>query len=373
MSATQQMVVVQEEKKEEEMKEQRIVASYAGCVSPLRNKRKTAVICYRVQFGHNKVRRDFTITQFGSEEKAKEAAEQYRRQQSDVLGLTIFHHLCFTKVFEPLRQQLVAGCYDGDGCVRTDRKSIQVSFSQSGPAMDAIPLIIQHFQTMYGGKAYLKEAPKLHRRPAWTLRVRNKGAQILLQHISDHGVVKKPQADLVLPIVRKKVPLHMTPKDEAVTPELIAALKVMKKQYASVPIDLRRLTMPYQAGLFESEGCVTLSESGLVAVISQASCVRLLHSICEVLQAGTVDTECIRLYGSSALAFLKSIAPFLVGKKAQVYLVLANEHLLTPGFLTDEQTKKREELRMTLSDMKHEGAWKDNDELEFALSVYNDL
>ena len=384
-SSTQEEEVVVEEKKtekeeiEEKAKEQRIVAGYGGCVSTkYNNKQKEAVVGYQVTFGEGQKRlpsRFFNVDQFGSQAKAKEAAEQYRRQRSDALGRTVFHHLCFTKVFEPLRQQIVAGCYDGDGCIRvtSDGKRIEVIFSQSGPSMDVPPTIIQLFRETYGGTAYLNKNPELHHRPAWALKIDNRAAQILLEHISAHGIVKKPQADLVLPTVRKMIPLRHTPKDERVTPELAKALKVMKKQYATVHIDPNRLTVPHMAGLFEAEGCVAVYEaSGLSVQIAQKQCVPLLYAIRDRLQAGSVDVDYgyITLYSSAAFAFLKSIAPFLVGKKAQVHLVLANEHLLTRAVLKEKQAKEREVFIKTLSDMKHEGAIDDADELEFTIAVY---
>ena len=89
---------------------------------------------------------------------------------------------------------------------------------------------------------------------------------------------------------------------------------------------------------------------------------RLLHAIRDRLQAGTVNTEAIRLYGSDAFAFLASIAPFLVGERAQMELVLANKHLLALGGLNEKQVKEREAFLKTLSDMKHEGAWSTEDE-----------
>ena len=229
----------------------------------------------------------------------------------------------------PSQIQFVAGFFDGDGSVTCclaggtkDTKTVpRIMFFQS---CTTVPPELVYIQSLYGGSIYASSRKlKSTHRPRWSLYI---GATVdvmrLLRDLATTCVVKLPQVEEALRYMDSD---RQSPKDCRLR------LSQLKSATNDVTIDASRLTDPYLAGLFASEGTVgiyKLSNGGKTFVmtvnIAQGGCIPLLVAIKSVLGCGSHPTNG-HLYLSARIAeqFLLRIQPFVIGQKVpQIKLAL---------------------------------------------------
>lgn len=266
--------------------------------------------------------------------------------------------------------QYDAGFLDGDGSVAfpTPRPKDRWPF----PSVSAVqsynrrePPELRHLQRRFEGSIVATREPTETARRQWRFLGKCSSSEKLLSVISNHGIVKKPQADLALRYLAEDRHRHESAKRlrgddetsqkgspakrayrcgecgspakghtcidaaEQSRPEYYAK-EVMreKRSVHSVPIDSDRLTIPYLAGFFAAEGTVGLQHKKrgyvLRSDISQTSCPRLLFAIREKLGYGSVSGGRLVFGAAASAIFLRSILPYLrrSQKRKQVEVVL---------------------------------------------------
>ncbi|CAE7030805.1 unnamed protein product [Symbiodinium natans] len=136
----------------------------------------------------------------------------------------------------------LAGFFDGDGCVRGHRTSVELSVGQSSSNAAILVLFLKTF----GGAVYVHSKGRGIRRPALRWSITGKAAQQAAARLAEETVVKRRQLELVTcwPVkMQDRIPAMMK----------LVALKSQQ--------DAPRHTCSwaYVAGFFDAEGCIYLS------------------------------------------------------------------------------------------------------------------
>lgn len=142
----------------------------------------------------------FELANYSSKQETYDAAESFRKIQSDNLHLT---YIIFPEIhpyfhLTVAQQQVIAGFLDGDGTVCSSAQ-YRVSAGQSQD--DGVPDIFQHLIQHIPNSVLYKPKPnrkseKSRQEREWG--VLGKNCLPLLHSIALHGIVKAPQARVVL-------------------------------------------------------------------------------------------------------------------------------------------------------------------------------
>lgn len=260
-------------------------------------------------------------------------------------------------------KECVAGFFDGDGSVgiypttsnKTPVPTVKFCQSRSG----GVPPELEFVQRYYGGIIRLKTLDSKARRAAWTLTFSSmSSAMALLEDLEKFTVVKTEQVSRIINYLRSG-------KSDPIGDG--SDLKKLKQEYAKVAIDAERITVPYIAGFFMADGCVSVGTekmpSGTVrpklqARIRKRSCPQLLAAIRGVIGYG-VTTDLGTLFVASGLQgerLLGSMLPHLAGsKRQQAELALAIEKGPgTPFPPTTEQQERNAERAKQIKKLKRQ-------------------
>lgn len=212
--------------------------------------------------------------------------------------------------------QYLAGFLDGDGNIsllsrsrRWLRPAPCVSAAQSYNRRE--PPELRFLQSKFDGGIYRDREATETARCSWRFQAYASSMEKMLSVMADHGIVKRPQAELALDYLA----------GEKIDAEYFAyEISREKSIVESVEIDVDRLTIPYLAGLFVAEGSVGLHLNqcrsyNLASSIRQSSCPRLLHAIKNKLGYGYVSSGQLKFSGKATAKFLESVQPFI--KKSQ--------------------------------------------------------
>jgi hypothetical protein len=293
---------------------------YAGGVSTCGNDKAV-----RGQIIHNKIvkRKYFAFSNYdNSENKAREAAEAWRRETSDKLGLTVQPPPKHDERTKDLCAW-IAGFLDGDGCIRLNgsKNHPEIFFTQS--CNSDIPAAFQKIALYYGGKARkITEGNSVHR-ISWRLAYSDAmDIRALLHDTLPHLQLKLNQA--------KWMHQHINSEDETEQKELSENIKQAKtlESYQSVQIEPDRLSAAYVAGLFDAEGCCKIPKGRTTIRISlsQTSSPTLLEAIwrkCPHYDGKKHNNKVfLELSSTNAYNFLKWIQPFSVQKAAEIKILI---------------------------------------------------
>lgn len=281
-------------------------------------------------------------------------AQKYQMEESDRSGLTrrySFPIPC-TKT-----QEYLSGFFDGDGCISvTSGGGLSVIIGQS--SVDAkSPTILCELQKYFGGTVKMVSDWTPTEKPMYHLQISGALAHRLIEMVSNYGIVKRPQADLVMKSIvteRDSCGFQLKYDDSHA---LCADLKRAKKEYHSISIDISRITVPWIAGFADAEGSVRWANTTRFQW-TQSSCPRLLTCMQRVI-GGTVDKETVAVYGPSAIKWMRKLRPYLIVKKPQIELILAYHKIVEKRKKrgerkrSSEEVEKMKELRSQLALLKH--------------------
>jgi len=174
----------------------------------------------------------------------------------------------------------MVGFIDGDGCLSAlkhvdSRRGGCVSYEflisvGQAHSLKNPPETLKRIQHWYGGR-WSTVASKGQQRQKWYLTIPPTQKQnSLLLEIKKYGIIKAPQAIVMLNVLNGRI-------NKA---EGKQRLHQLKKEYAKVVIDERKLTPAYISGLFDAEGYVGISRGDAAELrLSQKSCPALLNAI----------------------------------------------------------------------------------------------
>jgi hypothetical protein len=285
---------------------------------------------------------------YGSLENARIAAESYQEEYSDKHDLTTMIFAADTK--EELRRYLI-GFGEGDGCIGIDKRGyVNVSVTQAQNS--GVPKVLSLFRTVYGGHIsgpYKRKGKNVRQQYTWNCT----GFSVLpiLKDWIQFGVLKQNQAKLVFDF--------MINNDTSNCKPLWAQLHATKEpeNYREVEIDNSILTIPYLAGLFDAEGCITCSRKTDIHIfITQENSPKLLNSLNQIFcqNLSTVDYRRLYFRGSSIDQCLCEMLPYLVGKAPQALVALQiRKYTLKFGKRHSNEARiELEKLRNQLSALK---------------------
>jgi len=294
-------------------------------------------------------KKHFSAKQFGSKQKAKEEAELYQIQYSELNDLT--ERYCTSTADEAIRRYLI-GFAEGDGCITVDhtgRLKVLVTQVQN----NGTPQILELFQQVYAGKI---SNPRHH--AGW----RNKYEWIcngfaslpVLKDWIQFGTLKRDQANIVFDFMTSNKTSNCVP--------IYLQLKAAKdpNAYLSVEIDDSVITAPYIAGLFDAEGTIGCYVGTTFKIcFAQKNSINLLNSINNFFEdQGHIDYKNGKLSfsGTKAHCVLLYLLPYLIGKKEQTQIGLEIRMYICPhGHTHSKETKERLQfLRERLKMLKHQ-------------------
>lgn len=224
--------------------------------------------------------------------------------------------------------EYIAGFVDGDGMIRVAPPSQR--YPNPSPIVCAFqsfnlqePPELKFLKKHLGGSIYQTSPASEKIRTSWKFFVTEEGLKKALKLVSDHGIIKKPQADVALSYLEAGKPSP-----------IIASQRIseLKKQYSSVDIPSERLTDAYLAGFFAAEGTVGLHRIRegyiLKSAITQTSCPRILEAMKAKLGYGSLSSRGQLIFNPAASAkFLKAIKPFVRKSQKRRQICVAMKYI----------------------------------------------
>lgn len=261
---------------------------------------------------------------------------------------------------QTLDPSYLAGFIDGDGCIYIRKQKaikegtndyFQAGIEISQSRTNILQIIALH----YGGKLYSEKRAKTHR-TEYTLRMAGKSANMLLNDIKEHLVIKHKQATLVEKINRYNNKHNLFDKKL----ELYEKCSSLNKE-KTADIKLERVNEAYIAGLFDAEGYCSIRISnktknykGIKIKITQTSYPEVLSKIKDIITFGRVvkesDGNSYWLLENSANAtkFFTVVKPHIIVKLNQVDILTS----YIKSKPSDRELRKR--LVQALNTEKHE-------------------
>jgi len=209
----------------------------------------------------------------------------------------------------------IVGFLDGDGCLRLvkDKTSATVAIGQAHTE-DEPPATLQRIHRYYGG-SFNKQHGQNGARQKWYLRISQcAGNHTLVRAIANHGVIKAPQAALLIKFFNEgMVNREYTYK----------RLALLKKRYNEITVDASRLTAAYISGLFDAEGCVMIKvDSHCRLQIAQQSSPPMLRAILCKWPGGTIRSSInIEYCGEAGDDLLADLLQHSLGKADQLQIL----------------------------------------------------
>jgi hypothetical protein len=209
-------------------------------------------------------------------------------------------------------KQYLSGFFDGDGCIAIEKQkfgySLRISFLQSNEKI----LDIIKYRYPYLHKTHLTQRDSKSR---IEFKLSGSGKQIepLIDDLIQYTILKYHQLSIAkefLPLIGKK---NCNTEKES----LFFKIKELKRENLYIK-PYERLSIPYIAGLFDAEGCITLGNS-LRVKITQKSDTTILKKIGELYDNyNNISNWSIAFYDNSSYLFLKDMQSFCIYKKQQI-------------------------------------------------------
>jgi hypothetical protein len=321
----------------------------------------------------NKASATFPFARHGGRRKAFDAAHQHRNEYAAKFGLVQTVRLRLRTVDV---RSYFAGFFDGDGCISVSPGTgFCLDTHQSAPyGQTTAPRVLEELQRYYGGTIYAchqTEEEKKTKKPMWMWTVPGQLARRAVQDVAAYGIIKRPQAQLVLEhfahVPKDNAQLKFNRRTVNDLKDQITEMKSLE-QYGKVPIDPARLTVPYIAGLADAEGCLSLGSTTSTRTqemleIAQFSCPPLL----EAIKAKYSEQAYIRRAydahwtvqwrGTGANRMLTVLRPHLIVKRDQAdhvlqYMAERNAHFAQGGTLTDGRKQLDTGAKLALTHLK---------------------
>lgn len=255
-------------------------------------------------------------------------------------------------------KQYLAGFFDGDGSITVEKLklggyTLRIKFCQSN--LDWIKTIQRYYPYLkYGNNSSRNE----NKRIEYELRAAGNQIQPLVEDLLEFSILKYEQL-----LEAKKFFQYINVKNTTEEKEKIYQnLKLLKQNSINKPYN--RLNNIYIAGLFDAEGCISLSANYSLRVgLVQKSDIKILELIGKKYNnTNKINNYSINFYSKDdILLFLSDIKQFCIYKTSQInsaliYLETVNKELP----LTKEDKKIREKCYNELKDLKSIDINKDN-------------
>ena len=191
----------------------------------------------------------------------------------------------------------LAGFIDGDGCIyirkeKATKEGTNDYFQAGVEISQSRTNILQIIALHYGGKIYAYKRAKTYR-TEFTLRLAGNTANILLNDIREHLVIKHKQAELVLEINKLNNKHNLFTEKDKLHKEC-ASLNLNK----TAKLEIERINNAYIAGLFDAEGYCSIRKNtktnrtrGIRIKITQMSYPQILFAIHNKIKFGKVVEE----------------------------------------------------------------------------------
>jgi len=243
-------------------------------------------------------------------------------------------------------KKYISGFFDGDGSITVEKLNgngsecpgftLRVKLFQSNENVLRKIQEVYPFMHLRGGK---RKNNREHQRCQYELRAAGKQIVPLLNDLLTYSILKYEQL-----LEAKKFLQYINVKDTHEQKEFIyKKLKELKIKSTIKPYD--RLSVQYIAGLFDSEGSISIYNKTLRIKITQKSDIHILQKIANMYNnTNKIDNYAISFYGINSLIFLNDIKEYTIYKKLQINAAI--EYIDTLNCeLTDEIIKLREKLK----------------------------
>jgi hypothetical protein len=288
------------------------VVQYAGSTRHHFSRKTGKCQGYEVRVA--RTNRKFRYQKCGNDEATKAAADKFRQYESDRQGLTriLNDSVALGKEVPSDFNQWLAGFFDGDGCIKFQRKGISVSFAQSQE--QGVPQVLEDIKTHYGGSVYKNPHRGAGYLQSWTLQLPVRTLLPFVRGIKPFAIVKLPQLLLAEEHLEKG---HFPTVCECHSHG--SEMKTLTA-YMKVPVDVARVQAPYLAGLLDAEGCI-MRDTVLVA---QKSSPLLLQTIKEKWGGGLgyLDETSYRFPWATAACVMTLLLPYMRHKADQAAVFL---------------------------------------------------
>jgi len=296
----------------------------------------------------------FNYHAYGGVEQAHQVALEYKRQQSDIRGLTERY---YETTLPASKKQFYSSAFDGDGCVQvTNRGQIVVSFSQASGCGQ--PQIIRDVAEDYNGR-FTQQTDKRRPdgRPMYNAVFSDSKVIPLLYDLAQNCVLHEESATVCFESV--------ITFDEVTVPELYEYVKWRHTipYYRSIVIKQERVTVPYAAGLFDTEGNVQPDEKSRYIRVRfyQKKSIPLLEAVNHTLgdtgeichENGSRDEDCLCFTNEAGAEVLQKMLPYLRVKKLQAELGIEFVNLMRRVRQTPEIRDRLAEIRVLCMADKH--------------------
>lgn len=322
--------------------------------------------CCRIFFTKQKktiLSRTFYYAKFGGKEKALLAAGEFRKEESDRLGLTRKIPL---RSYGPLpleKREYISAFLDGDGSYGFYEGNANCFISSICLAQtqeNGKPPILKMIKKLYGGRIS-SGRPTLVNKETGEKKVCRRAHRLLLhsdqidnfaQDMLSCAIIKQYQCEVF--IDRHKY------EDKEYQEFISYELKNLKHEYQEEDFSSEKLTWPYLAGLHDAEGLVKLSTTDLARVdIAQKQCPAILNALQKRFEGSISYIGDVALKwtvsGKRAIEFLEGILPYSIVKKDQIEVVLNYmKKRVEPRYRKDDPERQREfeEVRILLKQLK---------------------
>jgi len=296
----------------------------------------------------------FNYHAYGGVEQTHQVALEYKRQQSDIRGLTERY---YETTLPASTKQFYSSAFDGDGSVQvTNRGQITVSLSQSSGCGQ--PQIIRDVAEDYNGR-FTQQTDKRRPdgRPSYNAVISDSKVIPLLYDLAQNCVLHEESATVCFESV--------ITFDQVTVPELYEYVKRRHTMafYNNVVIKQERVTVPYIAGLFDTEGNVQPNDDcyHIRVRFTQKKSVALLEAVNHTLgnkgkicyKNGSRPVDSLRFKNEAAIEVLKKMLPYLRVKKLQAELGIEFLYLMRRVHKTPEILARLAEIRVLCKAEKH--------------------
>lgn len=254
---------------------------------------------------------------FANSDEGYTAALDFQRNKSDEVGLT--RKFTFS-LLTPEKEAYLAGFFDGDGCIQVLDGGLVMHVAQSS-SDDKEPPVLIEFQRYFGGVVCLAAKRTNVQRAQFSWRVNGELGMRLVRIVAARGVVKRPQAELVIKAIQQRG--HPNLKIRLNDPKSVQKqIKKMKHEYGQVPIIQSRINTAWLAGFFDADGCVMWDHTPEVQW-TKKKCKQLIKSIRKTVNSGSItkDKRSVLLCGEDATTWMIKMRPHLFVKGEQIDMI----------------------------------------------------
>lgn len=159
----------------------------------------------------------------------------------------------------------LAGFFDAEGYIgiyprSKENRRVNTQYMLSCKVTGCDPRPLKIFSENFGGCITLTKGKKEHYKPVYMWAISAKKALIFLEQICSRLVIKKSQAEIAIMHQKRKIVGNQLISNERTVLEEAEyiLLQNLKKQNVVCTSLLENMSIPYLAGFFDGEGCISI-------------------------------------------------------------------------------------------------------------------